>query len=272
MSKSGFARVLCTGALATTVLGSSLSADHAWNNYHWARTTQSFTLTVVNSMTSDWDVYAAASVVDWSHPGVLDMTQNLNGSTADRDRRRCDGPSGQVRICNMTFGFNGWLGIAGISIDTDGHIFTGYVKLNDTYFNTSFYNTFDWKQSVVCQELGHIVGLDHQDEDFDNESLGTCMDYQDPPTTHPDQHDYAQLEEIYDHLDSFNSYVTEGGGGGGTCNAPPGKGCNKAGVPQGDAPGQWGISLGRRGAKERFLRIDADGVRHITFVTWAQGR
>jgi hypothetical protein len=273
MSKSGLVRMLCTGALASTVLGSSLSADHHWNNYHWARTDNPFTLTVVNSMTSDWDIYADASVLDWSDSSVLDMTQNLSGSVADRDRRKCDGPTGQVRICNMTFGFNGWLGIAGISIDTDGHIFTGYVKLNDTYFNTSFYNTFEWKQSVVCQELGHVVGLDHQDEDFDNDSLYTCMDYQDPPFPEPNDHDFEELAAIYDHTDTFNSYITDGGGGGGGgggCNAPPGKGCNKVGVPQGEAAGQWGISLGRRGAKERFLRIDPDGTRHITFVTWAQ--
>jgi hypothetical protein len=273
MSKSGFVRVLCAAALAMTVLGSPLSADHHWNNYHWARTTNSFVLTVVNSLTSDWDAYAASSVSDWSQSRVLDMTQN-DGSIVDRDRRKCDAVTGQVHICNMTFGFNQWLGIAGISIDTDGHIFTGYVKLNDTYFNTSYYNDPVWRQSVVCQELGHVIGLDHQDEDFDNEPLGTCMDYQDPPTDTPDQHDYDELEAIYDHLDSFNSYITEGGGGGGggTCNAPPGKGCNKVGVPQGEAPGQWGISLGRHGARERFLRIDPDGTRHITFVTWAQGR
>jgi hypothetical protein len=275
MATSAFVRLLCVGAFAATVLGSSLSADHQWSNYHWARTTNEFTLTVVNSLTSDWDVYAADAAADWSRSTVLDITQNLNGSTADRERRRCSGPAGQVRICNMTFGFNGWLGIAGISVDTDGHIFTGYVKMNDTYFATSFYNTFEWKQSVVCQELGHVLGLDHQDEDFDNEPLDSCMDYRDPPYPFPDGHDYEQLEDIYAHLDTFNSYVTDGGGGGGgggTCNAPPGKGCNKAGAPQGERPGEWGISLGRRGARERFLRIDPDGTRHITFVVWARGR
>jgi hypothetical protein len=274
MSKSGFVRVLCATALATIVLGSPLSADHHWGNYHWARTANPFTLTVVNSMTSDWDSYAAVSVSDWSSSTVLNMTQK-EGSTDDRDRRQCSAPAGQVRICNMTFGYNQWLGIAGISIDNDGHIFTGYVKLNDSYFGTSYYNTNLWKQSVVCQELGHVLGLDHQDEDFDNEPLGTCMDYQDPPTATPDRHDYDELEAIYAHLDTFNSYITEsggGGGGGGTCNAPPGKGCNKVGVPQGENRGEWGISLGRRGAQERFLRIDPDGTRHLTFVTWAQGR
>ena len=100
--------------------------------------------------------------------------------------------------------FNGWLGIAGISLDTQGHIVTGYTKLNDSYFSTSTYNRHEWKQSVACQELGHNIGLDHQDEDFDNDSLFSCMDYQDPPYERPNTHDYAQLEIIYGHLDLYN--------------------------------------------------------------------
>ena len=95
---------------------------------------------------------------------------------------------------------------------------------------------------------------------------------QDPPYEFPNGHDYEQLEIIYGHTDSYNSY-TGGSTGGGSepCNAPPGKGCNKAGAPQ-DPPGNaWGISLGRKGQKEKFLRVDRDGTRHITFVTWVQG-
>jgi hypothetical protein len=273
--KSGFARAFFVAAL-TTVLAASLAADHSWQNYHWARTTSSFTLTVVNSTTDEWDPYVGRAAADWSRSNSLNMTANVDGSTADTDRRHCPAISGQVRICNLAYGYNRWLGIAGISIDTDGHIFTGYVKMNDSYFLSSYYNTYDWRQSVLCQELGHVIGLDHQDEDFDNVSLHTCMDYQDPPSVAPNQHDYEQLDAIYDHLDSFNSYVTAGGGGGegggGSCKAPAGKGCNKAGVAHGNTPGEWGISLGRRGAKERFIRIDPDGTRHLTFVTWAQRR
>ena len=276
MSKSRFARVLCGGVLAALVLGAQLSASHSWDDHHWARTTSSFTLTVVNSLTAEWDPYGARAEADWSQSRTLDMVEDPSGSIAEIDRRRCQSITGQVRICNQTYGYNQWLGLAGISIDTDGHIFTGYVKLNDSYFGSSFYNTYEWRQSVVCQELGHTIGLDHPDEDFDNDPLFTCMDYQDPPHPTPNQHDYDQLEAIYGHTDSYNSYVTSGGGGGGggggTCNAPPGKGCNKAVVPQGNAPGEWGISLGRRGSRERFLRIDADGTRHITFVIWAQRR
>ena len=87
------------------------------------------------------------------------------------------------------------------------------------------------------------------------------------------QHDYEQLEIIYAHTDSYDSYQTDGGGGGGGgggCNAPPGRGCNKGETGNGIDNG-WGISLGRRGQQETFLRIDPDGTRHITFVTWVRG-
>jgi len=260
------------GAAMTVAFGVVLVADHSWNGYHWARTTASFDLTVINSTTADWDAYVSQATQDWSQSTVLNMVEDPNGSTSDRDRRQCSAPAGAVRICNLAYGFNGWLGIAGISLDSNGHIVRGYTKLNDSYFSSAFYNNYAWKQSVTCQELGHNIGLDHQDEDFDNQSLFTCMDYQDPPHAVPNDHDYDQLEAIYAHRDSYNSYASgSGGGGGGGCNAPPGKGCNKADVPQ-DPPGNaWGLSLGRKGQREKFLRVDPDGTRHITFVLWAAG-
>ncbi|HVS65434.1 MAG TPA: hypothetical protein VMT85_18245 [Thermoanaerobaculia bacterium] len=257
--------------LACGLLASAGLADHSWGNYHWARTTSSFDLIVVNSTTSDWDGYVADAIGDWSQSQKLNMIEDPNGDTSSKTRRQCNAPAGQIRICNLGYGQNGWLGIAGISIDTNGHIVSGYTKLNDTYFAFDYYNNDQWKQSVTCQELGHNVGLDHQDEDFNNTSLQSCMDYQDPPWPIPNGHDYDQLVAIYGHTDSYNSYSggSSGGGGDGGCNAPPGKGCNKNTGSNGDIG--WGMSLGRRGQVETFIRIDHDGTRHLTFVTWAIG-
>jgi hypothetical protein len=64
-------------------------------------------------------------------------------------------------------------------------------------------------QHVICQEIGHTFGLDHQDES--GISLNTCMDYyhntsaSDTKSTHPNQHDYDELATIYQHLDSFST-------------------------------------------------------------------
>lgn len=264
---------LAVAAVALLLAGSS-RADHSWGDYHWARTTSSFDLVVINSTTNDWDGYVGVAIADWTGSQKLNMVEDVNGDTSKRARRQCRGGDGTVRICNLAYGRTGWLGIAGISIDTNGHITTGYTKLNDTYFSMDYYNNDAWKQSVTCQELGHDLGLDHQDEDFDNDSLFSCMDYQDPPYEYPNAHDYEQLETIYGHLDSYDSYASGdgggGGGGGGGCNAPPGKGCNKA-DPGHNGDIGWGMSLGRRGQVETFIRIDPDGTRHITHVIWAIG-
>lgn len=261
-------KLLAAGLSVLLVSGSSL-ADHAWSNYHWARTTPSFDLIFVNSTTTTWDSYVSQAVSDWSASTVLNMVEDTAGDTSNRTRRRCNGPDGQVRVCNLAYGNTGWLGIAGISIDTNGHITTGYTKLNDTYFDQPFYDNPQWRLSVTCQELGHNVGLGHQDEDFNNQSLFSCMDYQDPPFEFPNAHDYEQLETIYGHTDSYDSY-TGSDNGGGSCNAPPGRGCNKNAGRQNANTG-WGISLGRRGQQETFMRIDPDGTRHIVHVTWAIG-
>ena len=275
MRSSQFAKVAIASsviALAVSV-GTAVHATHSWGGHHWARKTVSFDLVVINSTTPDWDGYVAAATSDWSASPVFNLVEDPNGATGDRDRRQCRAPEGKVRICNSTYGQTGWLGIAGISLDAAGHIITGYTKLNDTYFATSTYNSPDWKQSVTCQELGHNLGLDHQDEDFNNVSLTSCMDYQNPPYPYADEHDFEQLSSIYAHTDTYNSYATtdSGSGGGGACTAPPGKGCNRSGVGQDSAETGWGISLARRGRHETFLRIDPDGTRHVTFVTWVDG-
>lgn len=241
-------------------------ADHSWGDYHWARSTSSFDLTIINSTTVEWDPYVAQSVADWSASSAFNMVQDLSGSTSNKVRRRCKGGEGTIRICNLAYGDVGWLGIAGISIDANNHITTGYTKLNDTYFADPFYDEA-WMQSVICQELGHNVGLGHQDEDFNNISLYSCMDYQNPPYEYPNSHDYVQLDSIYEHLDLYDSF-NSGGDSGGTCNAPSGKGCNKAGANNDVG---WGRSIGRRGNAETFIRIDKDGTRHLTHVTWAIG-
>jgi hypothetical protein len=266
MKKSFLAVLIAAG------LPISASADHSWGDYHWARTSSSFDLTVINSTTSDWDSYVTQAVGDWSQSGKINMVEDPNGNTSSQTRRRCNAPDGQVLICNLDYGNNGWLGIAGISLDSQGHIIKGYTKLNDGYFTQSYYNHDNWKQSVTCQELGHDIGLDHQDEDFDNQSLFSCMDYQDPPFEYPNTHDYDQLNAIYGHLDSYDSYLGGGsGGGGGSCNSPPGKGCNKSDIGWENSNIGWGMSLGRRGQSETFVRIDPQGIRHITHVTWAIG-
>jgi hypothetical protein len=139
--------------------------------------------------------------------------------------KTCKATAGRVEVCNSTYGNNGWLGIASISVTGGTHITQGTVKLNDTYFNTAQYNTPAWRNLVTCQEVGHTFGLDHQDENFNNANLGTCMDYTNDPSTnqHPNQHDYDELVTIYSHVDSTSTV-----------------GSAPAGASVGNSPECWG--------------------------------
>ena len=90
----------------------------------------------------------------------------------------------------------------------------------------------------MCQEIAHDFGLDHQDENFNNANLGSCMDYTNDPdgklldqlsNEQPNQHDNDQLDTIYKHLDRQTTV------GQTTNNMPP-----AASEIDFSGPGQWG--------------------------------
>ena len=118
--------------------------------------------------------------------------------------RTCKPTTGRIEVCSATYGKTGRLGIAQIWANGD-HITQAVTKVNDTYFNTAPYNTPAWRQMVMCQEIGHDFGLNHQDENFSNPNLGSCMDYTSDPSTNqsPNAHDYDELDSvIYGRTDS----------------------------------------------------------------------
>lgn len=178
------------------------SAGHSWGGYHWARTANPFTLGLDNNLkTAPWQGLGGSVSVDWTKSSVLDTP--LSGPKTDN--KRCKASSGRDEVCNDRYGRNGWLGLAQIWI-SGGHIVQGVVKVNDTYLDSG-YSAVN-KQHVLCQEVGHTLGLDHQDES--GADLDTCMDYAnalDNPS--PNAHDYTQLETIYNqHLDSTSTVAT----------------------------------------------------------------
>ena len=229
----------------------SAGATHAWGNYHWARTSNPFTLKVGDNVGTAWDGNLNTAISDWSKSTVLDMTK----VTGAANPKNCRPTSGRVEVCNSTYGNTGWLGVAQIWA-SGSHITQGTVKLNDTYFNTPTYNTSAWRNLVTCQEVGHTIGLDHQDENFNNANLGTCMDYTNNPGTnqHPNQHDYDELQIIYAHLDSS---TTIGAAPAGFANA------NMHAVEN------WGAKVSDSGKAALFVRDFGNGYQVFTFVIWA---
>lgn len=249
-----FALVLILGFFARI---STVYADHSWGGYHFARTANPFTLKIGDNLTGAWDPYLATTVSDWSASSVLDMTI-VPGNTL-KNIKRCNPTNGRVEVCNSKYGANGWLGIA--SVWTSGtHITQGTVKMNDTYFSTAQYNTSAWKNLVLCQEVGHTLGLDHQDENFTNANFNTCMDYTNNPEAnqHPNQHDYDMLETLYAHLDTTNT----------VSQTLPASAAN---VDLED-PKNWGEEVRRSkdGRASLFARDFGKGHKAFTFVFWAE--
>jgi hypothetical protein len=196
--------------LALVAFSPAAQANHSWNGYHWARQSSPFTLKLGDNVSSKWDPYLGTTSTDWSKSTVLDT--RIVAGLANPDT--CRPTSGRVEVCNSAYGNNGWLGIAQVWV-SGKHITQGTTKMNDTYFHTAKYDTTAWRNLVMCQEVGHTFGLDHQDEVLNNPNLGTCMDYTndpnggaggasatDPSNQHPNQHDYEELALIYSHLDS----------------------------------------------------------------------
>lgn len=250
------AALLAVGLALVLVAPASVSATHSWGGYHWARTANPFTVKLGDNVTSAWDPYLATTSSDWSTSSVLNAT--IVAGSAPR-AKQCRASAGTVQVCNATYGNNGWLGVASISITGGTHITQATVKVNDTYFNTSTYNTSAWRNLVMCQEVGHALGLDHQDTDSTNANLGTCMDYTNDPSSnqHPNSHDYDELVIIYSHLDSSTTLASA---------------TTSKGGPSGNAaPAGWGrlVAVTNGGHGATYLLDLGAGNLVMTHVLWA---
>lgn len=257
--------LLSVGAFASTAY-----AFHTWGGYHWARTANPFNLKLGNNVSTIWDTQLVNSSIDWTISTALDTTV-VTGLT---NPKNCKAVNGRVEVCNNKYGKNGWLGIASIWI-SGNHITAGTVKLNDTYFNTAKYNTPAWKQFVMCQEIGHTIGLDHQDEAFDNANLGTCMDYTNDPSgtllsqldnQHPNAHDFEELDAIYSHLDTFTTIFSSVF----NTKSPILTSNNNADIDTSNKS-EWGkvIRNSKDGRNSLYERNLGKGNKLFTFVIWA---
>lgn len=252
--------LLAAGLALVLIVPTSVSANHAWGGYHWARKSNPFTLQVGDKVTSAWDAFLRQASTDWSTSSVL-HTSVVNGTAV---KKLCSATTGTVQVCNSRYGNTGWLGIAQIWA-SGAHITKGTVKVNDTYFDTATYDSPAWRQMVMCQEIGHTFGLGHQDEDFNNADLvdvngvQSCMDYTSQPAGNeqPNAHDFEELGIIYAHTDSTTTVSATTVSNG------------RAGVPEVDA--SWGslVAVTNGGHGATYLLDLGAGNVILTHVLWA---
>jgi hypothetical protein len=253
MLRSGRHLAIVLGFILALALPGTVGASHSWGGYHWARTSNPFTISLGDNVSGAWDASLVSASTDWTASSVLDAPID----TGRAKGKNCRPTTGRVEVCNRSYGNNGWLGVAQIWISGGTHITQGTVRVNDTYFNTAQYNRPAWRNFVMCQEVGHTFGLDHQDENFNNANLGTCMDYTNNPSSnqHPNNHDYEQLEAIYEHTDTTSTV---------------GQATTGSGSDVADA-GAWGQAVAASHANGRssiYVRDLAAGSRVVTFVVW----
>lgn len=237
--------VVISGVLAVllAVSAAPATASHSWGSYHWARTSNPFTVplgdNVSNTSASNWEAALATAAGDWTASSVLDSPVVAGLTTG----RKCRPTNGRIEVCNARYGYNGWLGLAQIWV-SGGHILRATTKVNDTYLNSAFYNSTN-KQHVMCQEIGHGYGLGHQDES--GADLNTCMDYADAlDNPSPNAHDYEQLETIYNSHTDATSTVSSGAATSGR------------------------VIHRRHGFRSSYIVEDlGNGLRRHTFIHWA---
>jgi hypothetical protein len=247
--------------LAWGAFPSTASATHSWGDFHWARTSNPFTIKLVRHLTSTWSPYLDLASAAWTTPSKLNTTI-IVGANDSLTRQACPTENGRVAVCNYPYGVNGWIGLATIWFDGNHHITRATSKMNDSYGWTP-----GNRQLVMCQEVGHTLGLGHQDEIFGNANLGTCMDYTSLPFGPPNnlalnQHDHNQLNAIYTHLDGYTSLTASAGA---------------MAEAQADSRAmndkeEWGglVASFNEGRTEIYTRGLGDGSGVVTYVVWAE--
>ena len=262
--RSKWLMVSVVAAVVMLASATSVFANHSWGKYHWEIAGAPLALNIGDSLAAGaWDGYLATANNNWNT--LTPVLDNSIVAGAANNPIDCVPATGAVEVCASNYGNTGWLGIAGIwaTRGKDAHITRGYVKLNDFYYAATppgtGYNTEDDRLYVVCQEVGHEFGLGHQDENFTNGNLDTCMDYTSTMTaaqTTPNAHDAEQLEAIYAHVHGGD---TGGGGGGGKPSA------------QGAVSSDWGraIHSDPTGRADVFELELPNGEVKVTHVTWA---
>ncbi len=287
-TKNSIKYMTASSGLALLLLAPSAQAVQ-WGDYHWAGSAP-LSLDVYDNLSTAYEsslelaVGAPPSGIgSWEYTGVLNMQLHTGGTNTD-----CNPVSGHIEVCNGAYGATGWLGLTQIWTINGSEIIESTSKINDSYFASAPYNATDnlWRDKTLCHELGHSVGLDHQDNDYST-NLMSCMDITADlvdADRYPNTADYQTLQDMYGSSSGGGSTTTTTSGGGKSRNKTSGgggggggKGKNKmTALPPAfdgltfDEPKQWGqvIRTMSNGLEETFDLDFGNGVHVLTNVEW----
>lgn len=205
-------RPVALALLAILLLGAlpspASAALQSWNGYRWSRTGP-LAINLGNNLDSIWALRLVPTAAQWSLANNIDFVPAAGRATSSA----CGAVYGSVQVCNSDYGKNGWLGYTNVWL-SNGFIVQATVRINDYYFGQARYNTDAWRQTTLCHELGHTLGLAHTNTSRTNANTGSCMDYTNDPAgtaggsngtlanTAPNAVDFTALDSIYANLDT----------------------------------------------------------------------
>ena len=193
----------------TLTLSSGARADHAWGSVPLGPDQNPFALRTGDNVTSAWTRLPGRSHQRLESSTVLDLVK-VSGAAKGKN---CRPTAGRIEVCNAAYGNNGWLGIAQIWA-TGAHITQAVAKMNDTYFNTAHLQHAGLAALVMCQEIAHDFGLDHQDENFNNAEPRLVHGLHERSRRPAQQRtpERARLRPAVDHLRAPRRHHHRGGG------------------------------------------------------------
>jgi hypothetical protein len=179
------------------VLPAWAAADHVWfvdgQAAHWASTTEPAQIDLGDNLNDPvWDSQRFAPSLAWSASPLASGA--LGSSPFLRVNTQAGGlVSNEVEMYDGFYGQDGWIGQATLdSIDPEGHIRDTTVQLNRSYPLTE-----SEKHSSIVHEIGHTLGLSHQE--------GTVMCAFLCGIENPVAHDYETLALVNSHTDSYDT-------------------------------------------------------------------
>jgi hypothetical protein len=208
--------------LAALLLPASAAANHSYltssgTAHHWPAAIDQRTAvtqiswTLKGTYASTWQAYLERAEEAWDTrtyywDSYLDPWLSVDPYT-------CEFRQGIIHVCNGSYGSN-WAGLAEWYYDdSTGHILYGRNRLNDDasginqgggtcWSGFGYMPCQDYAKGVVCQELGHTLGLDHAD---DTSCMGLGYYASAHGVTDPDGTDVWEVDVNHNHIDAESS-------------------------------------------------------------------
>lgn len=227
MKKSIYANKKAAAALAAIMLGVALVSYQGYQVVkpvaseasgippHWEHASIPFKLELMDvtdtSSRKTWASALTKSIGAWDAAGVVHYLVTP-GVSQDKDPCALSF-AGSATVTAPIFcsysADNGILASAYYGWGFDSHIKGAKIAMNDYYLdnpNSLYgYSTSEWRNKFLCLDLGYILGLGFRNEPSDKSQ--SCMNgnYNFETVTHqqsPDQTDYLNLQDQYNHIDS----------------------------------------------------------------------